>query len=464
VRLLSKAALLAGAPQRAELRARDAQAVSCKRADLEEEARAFMALALAQHASGNTDSAMFSVTEARQVFKDAYCAAGDAEAMIVHAYFVFSTGDASRALDIAADARVLASTTAADREVEICYLQALIQLQMGRLEEARMNIREAQRLAVKAGDVQEQVVGFLMLSQAYILDVVKESAASDVGRDEDDALSPALRRALHLARDAVPLCKQLGDKALLAAALLHEAKVWFTAQRLDYAVASATKALNAIDSVEGPGRQPVRICQHIKAHVLLLGAEMQLELGNVTEAQRCMDIAAPCCDVCLPLPESMRAQFLCGTRLPGDLLADVSPRALKKRAQPAAYSSKKGVEKEAMPLKVEKDKALVAEQVVAVPKPEDVAATKPEGALQVQSASLEAVRKTVLGMVTTIVSDDVEMDSPLMAAGVDSLSSLELANRMKKHFSIKVPPTLVFEHPSVAAIVDFVLEEVEASS
>eukprot|EP00971_Amphidinium_carterae_P246642 4898701-Amphidinium_carterae.1 len=66
VRLLSKAALLAGAPQRAELRARDAQAVSCKRADLEEEARAFMALALAQHASGNTDSAMFSVTEVQK--------------------------------------------------------------------------------------------------------------------------------------------------------------------------------------------------------------------------------------------------------------------------------------------------------------------------------------------------------------------------------------------------------------
>eukprot|EP00882_Tetradesmus_deserticola_P015622 GHRQ01016647.1.p1 GENE.GHRQ01016647.1~~GHRQ01016647.1.p1 ORF type:complete len:256 (+),score=113.32 GHRQ01016647.1:788-1555(+) len=49
----------------------------------------------------------------------------------------------------------------------------------------------------------------------------------------------------------------------------------------------------------------------------------------------------------------------------------------------------------------------------------------------------------------------VSPDEPLMAAGLDSLGSVELRNTLEGRLALLLPPTLVFDFPTAAAIAEF---------
>jgi acyl carrier protein len=49
----------------------------------------------------------------------------------------------------------------------------------------------------------------------------------------------------------------------------------------------------------------------------------------------------------------------------------------------------------------------------------------------------------------------VSADTPLMDAGVDSLTAVEFRNSLSKPLGITLPSTLVFDHPSITAISDY---------
>jgi len=56
-------------------------------------------------------------------------------------------------------------------------------------------------------------------------------------------------------------------------------------------------------------------------------------------------------------------------------------------------------------------------------------------------------------------SDELEVDTPLMEAGLTSNSAVLLRDELSKDLpGINLPPTLIFDYPSVAAISDFVVE------
>ena len=46
----------------------------------------------------------------------------------------------------------------------------------------------------------------------------------------------------------------------------------------------------------------------------------------------------------------------------------------------------------------------------------------------------------------------VPIDEPLMSAGVDSLAAVELRNSMQSKFGLELPPTVIFDFPSIAAL------------
>ena len=46
----------------------------------------------------------------------------------------------------------------------------------------------------------------------------------------------------------------------------------------------------------------------------------------------------------------------------------------------------------------------------------------------------------------------VSADEPLMAAGLDSLGSVELRNTLESSLAVTLPPTLVMDYPTAAAI------------
>merc|ERR1719433_2149218 len=56
-------------------------------------------------------------------------------------------------------------------------------------------------------------------------------------------------------------------------------------------------------------------------------------------------------------------------------------------------------------------------------------------------------------------TDELEVDTPLMEAGLTSNSAVLLRDELSKDLpGISLPPTLIFDYPSVQAISDFVVD------
>ena len=65
----------------------------------------------------------------------------------------------------------------------------------------------------------------------------------------------------------------------------------------------------------------------------------------------------------------------------------------------------------------------------------------------------EAVEATARSCVQEIVGTAVASSTPLMEAGIDSLGATELQRALGEHLSTEFEATLLFDHPSIEAIV-----------
>eukprot|EP00930_Biecheleria_cincta_P063160 TRINITY_DN4865_c0_g2_i2.p1 TRINITY_DN4865_c0_g2~~TRINITY_DN4865_c0_g2_i2.p1 ORF type:complete len:847 (-),score=222.81 TRINITY_DN4865_c0_g2_i2:352-2844(-) len=91
-------------------------------------------------------------------------------------------------------------------------------------------------------------------------------------------------------------------------------------------------------------------------------------------------------------------------------------------------------------------------------------ASEPASAAAPVSKGLDPtyVRKALATMVKDAIAsedDDLELDSPFMDAGMDSLSSVALMSMVAKEFQMSLSPSLVFDFPTLRAMEDHLVAE-----
>ena len=59
---------------------------------------------------------------------------------------------------------------------------------------------------------------------------------------------------------------------------------------------------------------------------------------------------------------------------------------------------------------------------------------------------------------------DLAADQPLMEAGLDSISAVELRNAVNTDFGLELPATATFDYPSVDALAGFVASRLASAS
>merc|ERR1719254_452973 len=75
--------------------------------------------------------------------------------------------------------------------------------------------------------------------------------------------------------------------------------------------------------------------------------------------------------------------------------------------------------------------------------------------IAVVKTKIQEVASSIIGDV-----DDIEADTPLMEAGLTSNSAVLLRDELTKDLpGIPLPPTLIFDYPSIQAISDYVVEK-----
>lgn len=82
-------------------------------------------------------------------------------------------------------------------------------------------------------------------------------------------------------------------------------------------------------------------------------------------------------------------------------------------------------------------------------------------ALDVKGADASGIKNKVMEVATAIIGEgeDIEADMPLMEAGLTSNTAVILRDELSKDIpGVNLPPTLIFDYPSVAAITDFIVE------
>lgn len=69
-------------------------------------------------------------------------------------------------------------------------------------------------------------------------------------------------------------------------------------------------------------------------------------------------------------------------------------------------------------------------------------------------ASGNDIKEILFGMILDVHGTRVETEMPLMAAGLDSIATSELANTLAQRFGTELPAMVLFDHPTIEAMAD----------
>ena len=76
-----------------------------------------------------------------------------------------------------------------------------------------------------------------------------------------------------------------------------------------------------------------------------------------------------------------------------------------------------------------------------------------------EKTNTKDVLEVILDVAHEVTGTEMETNVPLMSTGLDSLSAVEFVNALSTRLSVDVPPTALFDHPTLDSIASFLARE-----
>jgi len=363
--------------------------------------------------------------EALALFQEIQDQTGEAQTMLLLAEVHAGFGDVRRGVQTAEEALQLFKTIE-DPKGQYDGLSTLARVQMleegGDAEAAATAAEKAYQLVKRSrkgwATRRIEVNALKLLAEAGVAKLVALAGGDDVeekSEEEQEVLQNIFEKAHRAAEMAVDRAADLDDRRLEAGALRT--------------LANASLVCSNSETAEEAAREGLKIAQEVgdkalEASMLCISAEVNMAenyMGKASEqAKQALAIFRDLRDA---EGEEYAKSIL--DQMYGTSRGGAAPAAATGTAPAPAWDTP----------------AMVSSVATAV-------ATGP---------SREFIMEGLKNLSKNIVGDDIEMDSPLMEAGMDSLSSVEFRNQVRNLVpGINLPASMVFDYPSLKSMTDFI--------
>eukprot|EP00747_Dinoflagellata_sp_TGD_P066385 gnl/TRDRNA2_/TRDRNA2_154775_c0_seq3.p1 gnl/TRDRNA2_/TRDRNA2_154775_c0~~gnl/TRDRNA2_/TRDRNA2_154775_c0_seq3.p1 ORF type:complete len:793 (-),score=240.27 gnl/TRDRNA2_/TRDRNA2_154775_c0_seq3:126-2234(-) len=401
----------------------EAQELFQKNGDRKGEGSVIFLMSYAQGMDGELDSSLDTAQEAQALFQETDSKRQEANLLqlVVESHMLKGNyAEALRAAEEGIEVHKELSMDKVDTSLlaQQCRTAAGLHLREHNKENTKLaeeRADEARRLSKLNKDISGEGQAQLLLTQVFM---------AYAGERSGQRMQEAYDKATSYSNEALILAKLNKDEELQGLALYWQAQVLFFGNQTDAGVEAAIKSANVFRKLEDKANEVSSLC---------LSADMYFHLKKEEDAlkyaQDAMEIAMQVDDWNVQQTATETLERIEGKDKKGPEVAQVQETQLATAAD------------------------VVEEQQVAVSSAAVKAAPK--------GPDPEMIMKKMTALVTDILAtdEDLSLDASLMAAGVDSLSSLSLANSVAKEFGMAIGPTLIFEYPTVREIVDHIVEE-----
>mmetsp|Transcript_84181 Transcript_84181/g.271482 ORF Transcript_84181/g.271482 Transcript_84181/m.271482 type:complete len:366 (-) Transcript_84181:105-1202(-) len=358
--------------------------------------------------------------------------------------------------DLAIQARGLYRTSGDVKgEATASLMMAKAYMASGQNVQGLRAAEDASRLWRAAGDLPAQVDALVLIADA------KLSICEERGGQTAYATMTSIVRSAEIAL-ADAKAHRAGDRACLGAALTTYSRVLLKIDSFKGAWVSAKAASRAFRKVgDNLGR----------ARALLLWSEADLYLGYYNESRNNAQQALAAFTTsgnedgkakALAIEEQIDRALGIPTQAE---LAEQQRRQLQYQQQHFMLMQQQQAmmgNQQQMQMQMQQFIPEEEERAVAASGP---GAFKRTGASPLQvSAGMDVavIRKKISELAMAIIGDgeDVEVDTPLLEAGLTSNTAVVLRDELSKDLpGIKLPPTLIFDYPSISSMADYVVEQ-----
>lgn len=409
------------------------QSADCR--DSREIASSMFAVARVYLARGEGDKVLEYTQDAQHICKAADWKAGEAEALVLACRAHANLEQLEDSLEAATSAKeLLRSDGDVPGEAAVISMICEIKILQEEFEAAMKTAGELKEVAVKLSDAGLQVNALLLATRAgvkHLQQRMQEDPRSVAPSD------PGAAATFATANEALSLSRLLRDRQLVASAQYMLAEMHLMAFDAEAAL-GATFESASLSQKAGD----------------LQGEASALQLsGNAHLHLKEMDAAWDCASKALELHQ--RCGNSDGAEVAAEFLEMIWPYWAKKEPQRAAVN--------------ETDDGSNDIVVMAAPKKAAIKELGKRDAVDLSSGiGEEMIRGKILGVLTDNLSldvDDFEQDTPMMESGLTSGGAILLQSALSVDFpTVKLPATLIFDYPSMRAVIAFIINAIDPST